>query len=83
MISKQERGELPPPMAQKSHSAFQFDQYLMIAMVVHVTGAVSITGFSKIDLPCIQRHLFDSAVAHDLQRCPLDGIEQVITLVLV
>ena len=55
----------------------------MIAMVVHVPGAVRVTALAKIDLSGVEREARRAARAIHFERGAFDGIEKVVVVVAV
>ena len=67
----------------ESTSAFQFDQDLVIAMVVDIPRRVSVAAFAEVDLAGIQGQPGDAAGAGDFESTALDRIEKVVVVVMV
>ena len=70
---------LPP----RSFSGLQLDENLVIAMIVHVLGAVRVTAFAKIDLSGVERQPRRAARAIHFEHRAFDGIEKVVVVVAV
>ena len=59
-------------------SALQFDQNLVIAVVVDIPGGVGIAPLAEVDLTGVQRQSGNAAGARHLEGCALDGVEKIV-----